>query len=183
MVTITTNSASVQATGNHPFWVVDGDDLRGRPAAQDVYSHERDLTHNGRWVEARELRIGDQLLSVSGTRISIESLSTAHHHGRVYNMQVDGPHTYAVGPSGVLVHNKPSARILQTGGHTVKPGTAKALNESLGRNLHHRDWGRALEGLKDSLGLPKDYHGRIDALGNYLDEAGNILGNLEDFLH
>jgi hypothetical protein len=32
-------------------------------------------------------------------------------------------------------------RALQTGGHTIKPGTAKALNEALGFSFHPREWG------------------------------------------
>ena len=75
-----------------------------------------------------------------------------------------------------------TARVLQRGGHTMRPGTAKALNAATGRDLHAREWGRALERLKKREGLGNDHHGQIDELGNYLDEFGRIIGNLEDYL-
>jgi hypothetical protein len=76
-----------------------------------------------------------------------------------------------------LVHNN-CGDILQTGGNTIRKSTAKALNNGLGRDLHPREWGRALEGLKKQARLPNNHHGQIDALGNYLDDLGNVLGNL-----
>jgi hypothetical protein len=48
--------------------------------------------------------------------------------------------------------------------------------------VSRRDWGRALEGLKRDLGLPGDHHGRILSNGDYVDQAGNALGNLLDHL-
>jgi filamentous hemagglutinin len=54
---------------------------------------------------------------------------------------------------------RPTTRILQTGGNTIQKGTAKALNEALERDLHARDWGRALEALKKAEGLPNNHHG------------------------
>lgn len=67
-------------------------------------------------------------------------------------------------------------------GHTVKPGTAKALNEALSLSLHPREWGRALEALKQEFNLPNDFHGVIKESGEYLDKAGKVIGNLVDFL-
>jgi RHS repeat-associated protein len=45
---------------------------------------------------------------------------------------------------------------LQTGGRTIKQATADALNEANGSDLTSRDWGRALEALKSSAGLPNN---------------------------
>ena len=73
-------------------------------------------------------------------------------------------------------------RTLQTGGNTVLRQTARALNDALGRSVARRDWGRALEGLKKELSLPRNHHGAIRSNGDYADEAGNILGSLLDYL-
>ena len=73
-------------------------------------------------------------------------------------------------------------RTLQTGGNKMLKQTADALNDTLGKSLGRRDWGRALEELKGELGLPADHHGQILSTGDYVDDAGNVLGNLLDYI-
>ena len=107
LVSLTTGVNEIRATGNHPFWVVSGNGLAERPAAQDVYAGERGITMKGRWVEARDLRIGDVLSLVSGKTAAISEVTRTQVHLKVYNIEVGGVHTYAVGKAGVLVHNKP----------------------------------------------------------------------------
>ncbi len=70
-------------------------------------------------------------------------------------------------------------RVLQGGQRTVTNSTARALNRELGRQLPRREWGRALEALKEDLRLPPNFHGRITSTGAYLHpETGEVLGNL-----
>jgi filamentous hemagglutinin len=71
---------------------------------------------------------------------------------------------------------------LQTGGNTLKPATARVLNEAFDESRHSRDWGRALEDLKSTLDLRNDFHGKIMSNGGYLDKEGKLLGNLADHL-
>jgi hypothetical protein len=73
-------------------------------------------------------------------------------------------------------------RILQSGGNTIRSSTAKALNKFFDMDLAPREWGRAVEELKDFHGLASDFHGKIDAIGNYLDKAGKIIGNISEFI-
>jgi hypothetical protein len=73
-------------------------------------------------------------------------------------------------------------KVLQTGIRTPDERTAKALNQMTGRNLNRREWGKALEGLKQDLGLRGDHHGKILSDGDYLDTNGRNLGNLIDYL-
>src|SRR5581483_2702676 len=65
-------------------------------------------------------------------------------------------------------------RILQTGGNTIRQATANALNDLADANLSAREWGRAVEALKDYYGLPNNFHGSISSTGDYLDQAHNV---------
>lgn len=73
-------------------------------------------------------------------------------------------------------------RTLQTGGNTLKTSTAKALNSNLGKNLHPREWGRALQELKTANDLGNGHHGKILANGDYVNDAGKVIGNIESYL-
>ena len=42
-----------------------------------------------------------------GGEVEVGEISCAIRSLQVYNIQVSGPHTYSVGKSGVVVHNKP----------------------------------------------------------------------------
>ncbi|WP_326647288.1 polymorphic toxin-type HINT domain-containing protein [Streptomyces sp. NBC_01750] len=73
------------ATNEHPFW---------SPSEK-------------RWVEAGQLRPGMTLLTVDGSRASVEANRAYSKHARTYNLTVDDLHTYYVlaGETPVLVHN------------------------------------------------------------------------------
>ena len=72
-----------------------------------------------------------------------------------------------------------------TGGRTDRwpchARTARQLNESHDKNLSWHEWGEALEALKDYYGLPGGHHGKIRANGDYVDDAGEVIGNLLEF--
>ncbi|MEU9631562.1 RHS repeat-associated core domain-containing protein [Streptomyces luteogriseus] len=78
-------AGKITATDGHPFWV---------PALQQ-------------WIEAGDLQAGQWLQTSAGTWVQITAV---RHHTRkvpVYNLTVDGLHTYYVSAAGasVLVHN------------------------------------------------------------------------------
>ncbi len=126
-VAIVAGERVVKTTGNHPFWVLEGAGLADRPNPADVGEHEHGLREGGRWVEARALQVGDILLSRGGP-VRVDALTVQHEAIPVFNVEVADLHNYAVGDLGILVHNKAlTPRVLQTGGHTIKPATAKAL--------------------------------------------------------
>ncbi len=104
--TIIVGSDRIKTTGNHPFWVISGDELAFRPAARDVPVHEQGATSGGRWVEARDLRPADILLRNNGQSVRVENLYRSHEHLIVYNVTISELHNYSVGSMGVLVHNK-----------------------------------------------------------------------------
>jgi hypothetical protein len=78
-------TGSVVATGGHPFWV-DGE---------------------GRWVDAEDLKPGELLSTVQNGQRTIVSVRSWTEVRKVYNLTVDGIHTYYVDAQGadVLVHN------------------------------------------------------------------------------
>ena len=104
----------VTATGNHPFWVVEGDALDGRPEPGDVPAEERQV-QGGRWVEARHLLVGDRLCLRSGSTVRVDRLDVEYGCRTVYNLHVERIHSYAVGEQSILVHNNTDecAKIIQ----------------------------------------------------------------------
>ena len=93
-------------------------------------------------------------------------------------MPADYSHNYG----GSLSAARRVPHVLQTGGNTLRKRTAQQLNEQLGLDLTSRDWGRALEALKRDLGLSNKHHGRILDNGDYIDDNGEIIGSLLDYL-
>ncbi|MFF3967868.1 RHS repeat-associated core domain-containing protein [Streptomyces griseorubiginosus] len=80
-----TNSSTITATDGHPFWV----------------------PQLNQWIEAGDLAPGQWLQTSSGTWIQITAIQHRTQHTAVYNLTVDGLHTYyaAAGNASVLVHN------------------------------------------------------------------------------
>jgi RHS repeat-associated protein len=78
-------TGAVVATRAHPFWV-DG---------------------AGRWMDAGDLRVGDEVSTRYGERLAVVGLRAWTQVRRVYNLTVDGIHTYYVSAGGgdLLVHN------------------------------------------------------------------------------
>ncbi len=111
MLSISSNDTAIQVTGNHPVWVLSGKDLDRRPAATEIGYTERRETPRGRWLEARSLLPGDRLFGINGRPLAIANIARQGVETTVYNLKVEGLHTYLVGRDGVLVHNKGSAEM------------------------------------------------------------------------
>lgn len=75
----------VVATDGHPFWVND----------------------EGRWVDAGDLKVGDNVLTSDGDRAEVIGTSITVRVQKVHNLTIDGINTYnvVVGNTDVLVHN------------------------------------------------------------------------------
>ncbi|MCA8939655.1 MAG: hypothetical protein KDB07_07610, partial [Planctomycetes bacterium] len=121
MVTVTAAEEEIEATGNHPFWVLSGDALASRPEVHELAKVHEDGVQ-GRWVEARHLRVGDWLLLRSGAAIKVRALEARVAALPVYNLDVAHWHTYTVSQHRVLVHN-----------YDPKKGTKKSPSDSQGR--------------------------------------------------
>jgi len=100
------DASTISVTPNHPFCVVGGSELSSRRWPLDIGSDSPNCNQGeGRWVEAGDLRAGDSLLSVSGER-TVRNVAATSFQGEVYNIAVSRSHTYLVGLSGLVVHNK-----------------------------------------------------------------------------
>ncbi len=107
IVTLEVAGASIDATGNHPFWVLEGDELEKRRMPEHVYALEPGVIGRSRWVDARDLRNGDLVLHRSGEFSRITRIKSRPESMVVFNIRVEELHTYAVGRNEILVHNRP----------------------------------------------------------------------------
>ena len=95
----------IEATYRHPFWVLSGADLAERPRLEHLPDEPREATVPGRWEDAGDLRVGDEVVLRDGRAVFVTGLRIAQLDGRVHNFEVDDLHCYAVGRAGILVHN------------------------------------------------------------------------------
>ncbi|MDT0346324.1 polymorphic toxin-type HINT domain-containing protein [Streptomyces litchfieldiae] len=79
------NSDPLTSTAEHPYWAPE----------------------TGEWVDAEDLQPGTQLLTSAGAHTRITTVETQAAWASVYNLTIEGVHTYHVqaGQTPVLVHN------------------------------------------------------------------------------
>ena len=132
---ITVNDEEIVCTPNHPFWVP----VKG-------------------WTKACHLRAGDRLQLLNGEYVVVEQVQheLLESPSTTYNFEVEGYHTYYVGDSRVLVHNR-------CDGET--PAT------KYGKEIHKKwDYG---SGVKKEIGIGKG--ARVDGI----DFANKIVYELK----
>jgi hypothetical protein len=106
----------IETTDGHPFWVVtDTPDLSraAKDYSDGMYHGNLEITENGFWVEAKDLRVGDVFLGANGELSVLVDSTRVEFDGNiaVYNFSIDGNHDYFViakgdyGQTCVLVHN------------------------------------------------------------------------------
>lgn len=104
---IHTNGETISATSEHPFFVLGRADDEELPSGIK-YTDEKTSDH-GVWLPASELQTGDQLLTTNGSILTISQINASEVNIPVFNFHVRELHNYAVGSSGILVHNNCSA--------------------------------------------------------------------------
>jgi hypothetical protein len=75
-------TSRLESTPEHPFWV---------PSQG--------------WQAARQIEVGDEVLTRSGKRLLVTHIESKHGRFAVYNFEVEDLHTYFVGSHELLVHN------------------------------------------------------------------------------
>jgi hypothetical protein len=181
------------------------EDASGATETLDVTAPHPFRVEGRGWIPASELEPGDQVAGADGGDLTVAGAEETGRTGTVYNFEVEGFHTYFAGQSAAWVHNDceedgpesdnpadeggdgqpevtPRPKTLQSGGNTLKKRTADKLNEHFGEDLPAREWGRALEELKREHGLPPNHHAKILENGDYVDDAGNVIDNLGNYV-
>ena len=105
LVHVTVADDTIQGTMLHPFWVISGKDLDERTIRSHLEQPPEGSQIPGRWVDATDLKIGDQLLLQDGSQEVIENVRHEHVNTTVYNFAVADLRCYAVGQHQILVHN------------------------------------------------------------------------------
>ncbi len=128
LISINCGEITMQATGNHPFFVMEGESLLTRPQPADIDDIENISLLHGRWVEARDLRPGDILKCKNDEGMKITSLSSKDADTVVYNLMVEAYHNYTVCSEGILVHNKGGLEVDSIKPLTFVHGSVKLEN-------------------------------------------------------
>jgi hypothetical protein len=101
------NGTTVEVTQQHPFWIVNGDELEARsvPALGDSHL-PRDPSIVGRWIFSHEVRIGDSMRTVDGDVAIVVAVDVTEVVSQdVCNLTLADNHCYFVSELGLLVHN------------------------------------------------------------------------------
>lgn len=136
------------------------------------------LTMAGAWVAAGDLHPGDTLARSDGKAATVVALRPVKESTRVYNLEVAGLHAYAVGRSGVLVHNVLTVTChYDTNGRKTYAETTISksdLNTGTGTSEKTRDF------VKEEAEFTKLQSGKWDPNSGITDEypdAGHIFAN------
>jgi hypothetical protein len=136
LVLVTIAGETTEATYQHPYWVVRGEELAFRPRAQHLAEVPADATMPGRWVDSCDLRVRDEVLLRDGRVVPVERLEHRFFKGAVYNMEVDDLHCYTVGRNSILVHNSNGPLRGRApeypGGQVTESGFLRSAEEYLG---------------------------------------------------
>ncbi|MDY6785854.1 MAG: polymorphic toxin type 28 domain-containing protein [Cyanobacteriota bacterium] len=80
---IVVGTVTITCSPEHPFWVVDEG-----------------------WKKAGDLKVGEEIVTPSQESVKIEAIEHRKGSFTVYNIEVEGFHTYRVSSLSILVHNK-----------------------------------------------------------------------------
>jgi RHS repeat-associated protein len=164
-----TQDDRVQTTSEHPFYV------------------------SGKgWVQAGKLQRGDRLQSQSGRQALVERVEAERTRQMVYNLEVEGTHTFFIGKDRLLVHNggdcvpelegsEPGVMGYRGKMIKIRPGTNTA-SEIGGRRFS----GHALDRMQERGFTPSvieeaiNYGTKIlDERGAYIYESGDVRAVVE----
>jgi len=70
-------------------------------------TQEHPFLINGSWIDASQLKVGDELTLVNGSKVTITKLTdvVSNESFKVYNLEAGEYHNFVVGKEGVVVHN------------------------------------------------------------------------------
>jgi len=154
---------TVTATDHHPFWVTDD---------------------GGHWTDAGELHEGNHLRTPDGDRLAVIHTTPHLRQERVYNLTVDGVHSYYVGDGDpILVHNAGACDIADLPESAVRKLTTDADYGFQRLNLNHGvdriEFGNQIHEIKAAFNLPADFDLWFGPTGDVWNpQTGELLGQI-----
>jgi len=130
---------SIVVTENHPYLRADGTVDLLRAVAMEPRGALDDVQQS-RWTGAGFLKAGDTVQSASGPKLTVVSSELVLEPTRVYNLEVAGDHTYAVGELQAWVHNR----------HRPPASVIRSIPNDPSYPKHVRGWYRA----QTNAGIP-----------------------------
>ncbi|OKP73900.1 hypothetical protein A3842_21405 [Paenibacillus sp. P3E] len=82
----------------------------GGQTIESTFNHPFHVKDKG-WTFVKDLKVGDLLVQSDGDTLKVDSIEVEHRQATVYNLRVDGFHTYFVSDLGIWVHNTNCASI------------------------------------------------------------------------
>ncbi|WP_157368541.1 nucleic acid/nucleotide deaminase domain-containing protein [Zavarzinella formosa] len=104
-VRVTVDGETLESTPGHPYWIVEGANLVGRPSTRYDGEHEKAQGLHGRWVQACYIQAGDIVQLTASRKKPVSVIEKVKNSCPVYNFEVEGLGNYVVGYSEILVHN------------------------------------------------------------------------------
>ena len=193
--TIGVAGTEIEATYLHPFWVVNGEDLEKRPVREHLPLVPDGASTRGRWVDAGDVRVGDDLLLLDGRILPVEVVRCQPYKDKVYNYHIEDFECYAIGQNGVLVHNSNGEQLCGIAGrlHVVTatriPGVHRVYNmtveaehvyrvSTLGVLVHNMCRGQI--GGSESLPEFKNFNDAQRAAQDWLETRGFNAAEAEE---
>jgi hypothetical protein len=159
LVTLAVSGEEITSTGDHPFWVIEGEGLAERPEPLHVPALEPgNIGTPGRWVDARQVKSGDVFLAREGKPQLVQKVSVRDAAVWVYNLEVGSLNNFVVGTGQWLAHNRNllRERMLQQNpppkwmknpqAHHDLPQTFRKKFKKAGLDIDDPAYGRWVEG-------------------------------------
>ena len=118
LVHVTVNGETITCTNEHPFY----SPVKG-------------------WIAACQLRAGDILVMLNGEYVVVEQVQheLLESPVAIYNFEVEGFHTYYVGDTEVLAHNKCGDSYKPLNEHNYRNNALKYHHsDGIGKHAHHK---------------------------------------------
>ncbi|MGW1552727.1 polymorphic toxin-type HINT domain-containing protein [Streptomyces sp. NPDC002346] len=160
---VITNTRNHQGLKSLVTLTVDADGPQGKTKPDTITTTARVpfwLPDFGKWVEAHELKPGMWLQTAAGTWAQVTAVSERERTERVYNLSVDGVHTYFVdvGSTDALVHN--------CGGYMLEAIQAKKRGHELHQQRPYKGGTTAVIGVRNRVTGAIDNRIAINGSGN-----------------
>ncbi len=101
------SAGELKVTREHPFLIIRNADNSCISECDPKSTFEQDFGHNGEWVSANQLNVGDKLTLADGRKAVIKNIKRVVPADafKVYNLETENYHDFVVGNDRLVVHN------------------------------------------------------------------------------